>query len=81
MLTEMSGTYYKHQLDVAGHNLLLDVLSGIQGKFILSYDDHPEVRKMYKQFNIETTSPIHYSLNNRPNSPGRYKTELLIRNF
>ena len=81
MLTEMAGTYYKHELTPQMHVQLRDVLKGIRGRFILSYDDHPAVRALYKGFKVRETDPIHYSLNNRPEMPGRYKKELLIANF
>ncbi|MGC2424191.1 MAG: DNA adenine methylase [Nitrospirota bacterium] len=73
--------YYRHELTVEDHAKLRDILSGIQGKVIVSYDDHPEVRKLYKGFNIQVTKPIHYSLNNRVGQPARHQTELLITNF
>ncbi len=81
MLTEMTGSYYKHDLTVEKHELLRDVLGGIKGRFILSYDNHPVIRRLYRKFRVITTEPIHYSLNNRPDAPGIYKTELLIKNF
>ncbi len=81
MLTEMSGGYYKHDLTPEMHVNLRDILRGIEGKFILSYDNHPKVRMLYKKFHIRETDPIHYSLNHRPGSKGIYKKELLITNF
>lgn len=73
--------YYQHELTAEDHVKLRDVLSRIEGRFILSYDDHPEVRRLYKGFNIQETRPIHYSLNNREGQPARHQTELLITNY
>lgn len=81
MLTEMTESYYEHELDQEAHERLRDVLKGIKGRFILSYDAHPAVRKLYKGFNVQTTKPIHYSMNNKPGEKARYKEELLITNF
>lgn len=81
MLTEMNGSYYEHDLDQATHERLRDVLKGVKGRFILSYDDHVKVRELYRDFNVQITKPIHYSMNNRPGEKARYKEELLITNF
>jgi DNA adenine methylase len=82
MLLDKGGrSYYQHTFAIEDHTHLRDTLKGIDGKFILSYDNHPEVRKLYKRFHIRTTNPIIYSMNKRPNSADRRVTELLITNF
>ena len=81
MLTEMPGKYYKHELTPDMYAQLRDVLKSIRGRFILSYDDHPAVRALYKGFKVRETEPIHYSMNNRVGVKARYETELLITNF
>jgi len=48
-----------------------------EGKFILSYNDHPEVRKACKGFKIERLK-IDYTFNKGRHDVGR---ELLIRNY
>ena len=68
---------YQFVMNESGHQLLHDKLAGIKGKFLLSYDDTPFVRKLYKGFKIEKTKPVLYTLN----QTNRYKTELLIRNY
>jgi DNA adenine methylase len=56
---------------------LAAALAGICGKFILSINDVPEIRDIFKAFTIATV-PTAYSMQSRA-----YKrvTELLIRNF
>ncbi len=68
---------YEYVMDEAKHLLLRDKLSKIKGKFLLSYDDTPFVRDLYKNFHIEKTKPIQYTLNQNK----RYQHELLIRNY
>lgn len=68
---------YQHIFDEEKHILLRDKLAAIEGKFLLSYDDTPAVRKLYKDFKIEKTKPIQYTLNQNK----RYNHELFIRNF
>ncbi len=73
--------YYQHELNEDGHVHLRDILMKIKGRFILSYDNHPRVRELYKDFNVRTTRPIHYSMNNRKGQPARHQEEVLITNY
>ncbi|MBI3411840.1 MAG: DNA adenine methylase [Planctomycetes bacterium] len=52
-------------------------LHGIRGRFILSLDDHPDVRKLFANWRLERTE-IAYTA--RTNAGKRYG-ELLILNF
>lgn len=68
------GTFGREQ-----HILLRDLLCGVEGKFLLSYNDDPFVWELYKGFSIE---PIERS-NNLGVIVGGRKTykELIIKNF
>jgi len=82
MLLDLKGKgYYQCGFTAEDHVRLRDALAGIKGRFILSYDDHPEIRELYKGFEIIETAPVAYSMNNRPGSTGRKMTELIVRNF
>lgn len=62
---------------------LADTLKGIQGKFILSLNDTPEVREIFKGFRMETIE-TKYSLANpkvAAQARGEDRKELLIYNF
>lgn len=76
-----SGRYYQHQFTYEEqHTMLRDLLAGIKGKFVLSYDDDPIIRKLYKGYTVRFTKKVNYSL--ARNAGGhRRKTELLITNF
>ncbi len=52
-------------------------LKTIKGNFLLSTNDHPEVRKLFAGFQLESFS-VSYSL--QPHAGRRYK-ELLIKNY
>ncbi|SRR6266567_2047107 len=52
-------------------------LSGLKGKFLLSINDHPKIRKLFENFTVEEVA-ISYSL--QKHAGRRYK-ELLIRNY
>ncbi|GAB0173744.1 DNA adenine methylase [Helicobacter trogontum] len=60
------------------HRDLAVILQGIQGNFILSYNDCEFIRSLYKDFYIMETKKIQYSLNVK--STKRVQ-ELLIMNF
>ena len=71
--------FYKGGFNMDSHIRLRDTLLGIKGKFLLSYNDCPVVREMYKDFCIISFSRIHsmaqkYEL-------GKEFHELLIANY
>lgn len=56
---------------------LADLLSAIKGKFLLSINDVPEVRRLFSAFKMEKVT-LHYTAQRK--NGNRY-TELLIRNY
>lgn len=60
------------------HEEMAEQLRGIQGKFILSYNDHPQIRALYDGFKIDEVE-TNYTMSAQTNSTR--KTELLIKNF
>ena len=56
---------------------LATLLDGIEGKFILSLNDRPEVREIFRKFQFESAE-VSYSCANGKNLKA---AELLIRNF
>ena len=61
------------------HVRLRDTLSNIKGKFLLSYNDCPEIRELYEGFTIFDFSRIH-SMAQRYEAGKEFK-ELLIGNY
>ncbi len=76
-MTDGKVDFYQHNFTEGQHTELRDKLAGIEGKFLLSYDDSPLIRDLYKGFKIEKTKPIQYTLNQNK----RQVHELLIRNY
>ncbi|VYS90739.1 DNA adenine methylase [Campylobacter ureolyticus] len=72
--------YYKmpRAFDLKSHENLAFILKGVRAKFILSYNDCPVVRELYKDFNIKEVS-TNYSLN--INSINKKAKELIIMNY
>jgi DNA adenine methylase len=61
---------------------LREVLGNIKGRFLLSYDDSPKIRELYKEFEMIAVERLN-GINNRENVENRKKIfkELLIANY
>lgn len=70
--------YYPDRFMPEDHERLKDALTRIRGKFILSYNDCPEIREMYKGYSI-TGVERQDNLVMKTN-PRRYR-ELIIKNY
>lgn len=66
---------YKHNFELEDFISLADKLSTIKGKFLLSINDHSEMRKVFKGFKTKPVS-LTYTLSGKP-TKGK---ELLITN-
>lgn len=69
--------YGKGMFGKADFDQLAELLSRLQGRFIMSLNDVPEVRSIFKSFHIETVKTS-YSISATKTSP---VNELLISNF
>lgn len=61
------------------HERLCSCIQNIKGQFILSYNDHPDIRKLYQDFHqheVERSSPLAHK-----NHAGATYRELIITNF
>lgn len=70
---------YGNKFGEKEHLLLLDKLSNIEGKFLLTINDHPKVREWYKNFNVKEVE-VNYSVAKEQKARGKYK-ELIITNY
>lgn len=70
--------YYAAGFGPEDHKRLYDVLSGVNGRFILSYNDCREARELYQDYHIISTSR-NDSLPAK--SAGRKYNELIIKNY
>ena len=68
--------FYNFNYELNDFVALVDVLKNIQGKFLLSVNDHPEMIKVFSGFNIEKIT-VPYSLKKEE----RYGKELLVSNY
>ena len=64
------------------HERLREVLGNIKGRFLLSYDDSPKIRELYKGFEMIEVERLNV-INNRSDVENRKKIfkELLIANY
>jgi len=69
--------FYQHNLNkLQDYSDMADILNKIKGKFLLSINDHPEIRKVFSDFTAQKVS-IKYTVGIKPTT-GK---ELLIRNY
>ena len=64
----------------ADHEKLAVLLRGIEGKFLLTYNDCEEIRALYSGFNIQT-AVLTYAAGHKKNIVGRKQVELIITNY
>jgi len=69
--------YYKHNMTkLEDYHEMAEILGAVKGKFILSINDLPEIRDVFKQFNIKPVI-LKYSVSKGNMTEGK---ELLITN-
>jgi DNA adenine methylase len=68
---------YRHNLGESDFEKLADRLGKVRGKFVLSLNDVPEVRKLFGDFHIQEVE-LHYT--SQKEAGRRYK-EVIITNF
>ncbi len=60
---------------------LAEVLGGLKGKFLMSLNDHKEVRRIFKGFRIQAVPTKYSSMNARQKGRNTQRRELLICNY
>ncbi len=68
--------YYKYLFSYDDHTDLANLLSGVSGRWLLSYNNNPIIRDIYAEYPL-TRLPICYSISRKP----KQETELLIANY
>jgi DNA adenine methylase len=76
-------SYYKNinPFGIKEHKLLAKILSNIKGKFLLSYNDHPIIKELYKDFNIINSKEIEYTLGRDAHGKSKKVSEIFICNY
>lgn len=74
-----SENLYDATFTMDDHQRLRTCLEGIKGRVIISYNDHPTVRKMYSDFRIESITRKN-TLSGNGNNQKDF-AEVIIRNF
>ncbi len=72
-------SYYGEEFEQDDHKSLAELLHGVKGKFILSYNDNDVIREMYKDFNIIGIDRSN-NLAVRYARGSRYK-EIIVKNY
>ncbi len=69
--------FYEHNLELADYEQMAELLGGIKSFFILSINDHNEMRRVFKNFSVRPVS-LKYTVGQNQQSIGK---ELLVSNF
>ena len=75
--------YYKNEktFNLDDHKRLYDTLKNIKGKFLLSYNDTPFIRDLYKDFKIVESAKFEYTLGKNVHGRNKKVIELFIMNY
>lgn len=76
-------SYYKNTggFGIKEHKELAALLKDVKGKFLLSYNDNEIVRELYKDFNIQLTKEIDYTLGANKHKKRKSVREIFITNY
>jgi DNA adenine methylase len=69
--------YYEHNLELEDYRDMSEILGGIKSTFILSINDHPRMRDIFKRFKLKSVG-LKYSVSQCEQTKAK---ELLITNF
>ncbi|SHH32980.1 DNA adenine methylase [Desulfofustis glycolicus] len=70
---------YNHNFEEQDFKDLAELLVGIKGRFLMSFNDTPEIRELFGQFQIDEVK-LKYSLTRSTAGRSKTRTELLISN-
>ena len=70
---------YGTKFDISEYKIMRDMLSSINNKFILTCNDKPELRDVFKDFYIDDKD-VHYSVSGTSSANKKYG-ELIITNY
>jgi len=71
---------YKADFTLEDHRRLVNALKGLKGKFLLSINDHPVIRSLYKGY-PRLRVKVKYSVSRDKSPKARDRTELVIANY
>ena len=76
-------SYYKNTggFGLKEHKELAALLSNVQSKFLLSYNDCELVRELYKDFTIVSSKEIEYTLGKNMHGKNKSVREVFVRNY
>ncbi len=72
---------YRFNFEQGDFGRLVEVLGGLKGKFLMSLNDHKEVRRIFKSFLIQAVPTKYSSMNARHKGRSATRSELLIHNY
>ncbi len=72
---------YRLNFENEDFDRMAQVLGKIKGKFLMSINDHEDIRRIFKGFRIQTVATKYSAMNARHSGRSEQRRELLIRNY
>ncbi len=72
-------TGYGNEFGENEHILLRSKLESLNGRFLITLNDHPQIREWYRDYHIKEVD-VNYSVSREQSARGKYK-ELIITNY
>lgn len=72
---------YRHNFEHKDFERLAEALAGLKGRFLMSLNDHKQVRRIFKPFRIEKVSTKYSCMGPTLDARASHRHELLIRNY
>ena len=69
--------YYNHNMALPDYVEMAEILAGIKARFLLSLNDHPDIREVFKAFKMEAVA-LNYTVAKKQQTRA---SELLISNY
>jgi DNA adenine methylase len=76
--------YYEHVFNHQDHldfKGLMDTVDAASNAFLITYDDHPDVIRLYSEYYIYRTAPVIYQASDEYGERDNAKSELFITNY
>ena len=73
--------YYRHNFSEHDHEDLRKILGEVEGKWLLTYGDRPEIRRLYQGFHIKEASQLRTASHVGEGKNRTYFTNLIIANY
>ncbi len=72
---------YRFNFEQGDFGRLAEILGGLKSRFLMSLNDHKEVRRIFEGFRIQAVPTKYSSMNGQNRGRSTLRREFLIRNY